>query len=315
MRVRSAQFTCILVSLVLLLSGCSVFSRSEPQPTAPTSPAVETTPGAATEDVNLAYTQAAETIVAALAMNATPSPMGQAMPTAMPTEPPLPPTSTPLPTNTPLPSDTPTPTNTPTATNTSVPSESPTPTLPPEPNWKFVGTDPMATGFWTEVEGATMSIAYKMGGYLITNNAPETVVWSARSETFSGVRVEVAAQRIKGPIDGYYGVICNFADASNYYILAVGADGWYGIGLKTQGKLVFLVEGHDTTGAVAGSAQNIVRGDCVPGSLTLWSNGQRLVSIRDTTLTGGAIGMGVGNRQAPGTQVLFKDFTVYEAER
>ncbi len=317
MRIRSAQLVCTVTLLVLVLSGCFGGSKTQTPPSAPAGTPVETTAVTPTVDVNVAYTQAAETIVAELEHSASPTgAMAQAMPTGTPTEPPLPPTSTPLPTNTPLPSDTPTPTNTPTVTNTPVPSVSPTSTLPPEPKWKFVSSDTLKTGFWPRQEGETMSMHYKLGGYLITNDSPETFVWSARSDTYNGVRVEVTGRRVAGPIDGYYGIVCDFADAANYYLLAVGTDGWYGIGLKANGKLVFLAEGRDTTGAVgSGGAENALRADCMPGSLTLWSNGQRLVSIRDVTFTAGAIGLGVGNRKTGGMQALFKDFTIYEPEK
>lgn len=172
--------------------------------------------------------------------------------------------------------------------------------------------DRLESGFWDERTGRTMSLNYTMGGYLITNDSPGAVVWSARSDTYNGVRVDVAAQRIAGPMDGYYGVVCNFADGANYYILALGVNGWFGIGLKTaKGSLAFLTEGWDTTLVGTGGAMNVLRAECIPGSLTLWANGRQLASVTDFTFSGGAVGLAVGNRSTGGTQVLFKNFAVF----
>jgi hypothetical protein len=190
-------------------------------------------------------------------------------------------------------------------------------TYPPVPgsNWRYVMSDSLVKGFWPEKTGRNMSMQYDMGGYLITNDTPETIVFSTRSETYHGVRVDVTGQRTAGPMNGYYGILCNFADGANYYILAVGTDGWYGIGRKSRGKLTFLAEGWDVGAVGTSGARNALRADCLPGSQTLWSNGRLLVTTNDLTFSGGAVGLGVGNRQTGGMQALFNDFAVFQSVR
>ncbi|MFM8322892.1 MAG: hypothetical protein ACKOC5_18430 [Chloroflexota bacterium] len=313
------HFGKILVMLalaaLLALSGCQVFNR----PTA--APAVSQEAAAATEapvlDAEAAYTQAAATIIAELTKNA-PTPeavQAAARPTETPTQEPLPPTSTPQPTNTPLPSDTPMPSETPLPSETPTPEASPTATLPPEPAWKLSFTDEFRSGFWPKEGNDSVSFSYTRGGYVIKNKITGDVVWSTRSDQFAGVRLDVTASKISGPLDGYYGVVCNFANGTNYYFLGVGSDGWYGIGLRRPTGWTWLFEGKDTSGIVrTGSAANLVRGDCANGSLSLYVNGQFMASIMDSTFSAGAIGMGVGTRNVAGTEVLFYDLMVYELE-
>jgi hypothetical protein len=215
----------------------------------------------------------------------------------------LPPTSTPEPTTTPLPTETPTAEFTPTATFT------------PEPQWSLVYQDELINGFWIVEKTDSFRLQYSYGGYLITNNIPKDIAYSVRNDSYGNVRVDVAAKRISGPLDGYYGIICNFANGGNYYFLGVGFDGWYGIGLKQTSQLRWLEEGYDQTGAVKmANLENQLRAECLTGKLTLWANGIELASVEDRTFTAGQVGLGVGNRDVEGSEVVFMDFMVYLKE-
>ncbi|MDI6695051.1 MAG: hypothetical protein QME21_08405 [Anaerolineales bacterium] len=305
MHARTGKTLVILLLLAALtLSGC--LGRSTP------APGIET--GAPTGEATiepLAYTQAAETISAELTLNAPPTTAPEALPTE--TEEPLPPTSTPLPTDTPLPSDTPTPTGPPPPTNTPIPLESYTPTSPPEPNWQLAWNDDFTTArFWNTDRGENFRLSYSAGGYMITNNVVNDVIFSVRTEKYSNVRIEVTASWQDGPFDSYYGVICNFLNGGNYYLLAVGADGWYGILKKMSSQISVLIEGRDISGAVrTGAGPNTIRGECYNGDLILWSNGAQIAKARDLSFNSGLVGLGVGARKTSGVQVVFDDFFVY----
>lgn len=309
MRARS-RTTILIILLVstLVLTGC-LGGTKKPTPTSTT---------AATSEAE-AYTQAAETISAILTQNAqvaapgfTATAAAAMLPSATPTEEPLPPTSTPLPTDTPLPSDTPLPTSTPLPTPTFTPAVPPTATLPPEPNWVLSFSDDFSSGFWAKEETEGMKLSYTAGGYSIFNNVVGDIIFSVRNQPLADVRVEVDGSRLRGPLDGYYGVICNFTNGGNYYILAVGSNGWYGIGMKLSSRLTFLKEGMDQSATVhTGSGMNQIRGDCYDGMLVLWVNGIRLAAVQDRTFSSGQVGMAVGTRKTPGMEVLFDNFNLY----
>jgi len=180
----------------------------------------------------------------------------------------------------------------------------------------MVMEDNLKSGVWVSAKGEDFRLQYTANGYMITNRVKEDVAYSVREESYLDMQIEVRAHRTEGPIDGYYGILCNFQNGTNYYILAVGVDGWYGIGLKKTGQLKFLQEGVDQTGAVrTGDSENVIRAECAKGVLTLWANGIQLASVKDRTFTSGAIGLGVGNRKVPGTVAIFQDFKLFSLEQ
>jgi hypothetical protein len=303
-RSRLSIFAMILL-LALILSGCLNLGQKAPTPTP-----------------DLQLTQAAETMVALMtpitttvgtqAVVSAPTSLAQALPSVTSTLEQLPATSTPVPTETLPPTSTPVPTETPLPTETPTPAASPTPVATATPDWKVVYEDDLKSGTWLNDKSQDFRLQYTMGGYVITNKVVQDIAYSVREQSYLDMQIEVRGQRLEGPADGYYGILCNFQNGTNYYILAVGVDGWYGIGLKKAGNLKFLQEGMDQTGAVrTGDSDNLLRAECAKGTLTLWVNGIQLATTKDRTFTSGAIGLGVGNRKVPGTVALFQTFKLF----
>lgn len=302
MRIRYG-WTLFTVSLIttILLSGCLGETATPPAP-----------------DLDMAYTQAAQTIVAELTQNA--PQVTEAPPEIQAVEPS--PTETLPPTSTPMPTETPEPTETPAPTESIEMSETPAPTsiievaTAPEPNYTLEFEDDFSFALgWPTGNDSFVQLHYTKGGYAIRNKVAKDVVWSTRSQQFVDMRVEVTASRVSGDLEGYYGVVCRFADGSNYYVLAVSSDGSYMIGKQKAGSLTFLITGKDEGGAVStGNAPNVIRGDCVGNTLTLYANGTLLATVEDSDFTAGAAGLAVGTKRNPGYEAFFDDFRVYIPE-
>jgi hypothetical protein len=291
----------VILSLVVSLTGCQL---SLPQKSPEQIP-------------DSAFTQAAQTIIAELTLNAPPETLQSISPTvnelallaSMTAEATLPPTSTPAPTNTPSPTDTPPP------TIAIPPTGSPQPTNAPKQEFVVAFQDDFSSGiFWPVQKEGNIHFLYTANGYTISNYMDRDIAWSVRGEQYADVRVEVVGSRVEGAMDGYYGVICHFTDVSHYYLMAVGSDGWYGIAVKQPGKLVFLTEGYNTSVVITGSAPNIIRAECLRGSQTLWVNGTDLAHVEDSSYSSGAVGMAVGTRSDQEFVVVFDDFAVYVPE-
>jgi hypothetical protein len=296
----------MILVLALILSGCLNLGQKTPAQT----PDLQLTQAAATMAALMA--QPASTALGTQAVVSAPTSLAQALPSVTPTLEQLPDTSTPVPTETLPPTSTPVPTDTPLPTETPTSAASPTPTATATPAWKVVYEDDLKSGVWINGKSEDFRLQYTMGGYAITNKIEKDIAYSVREQSYLDMQIEVKGQRLEGPPDGYYGIICNFQNGTNYYILAVGVDGWYGIGLKKAGQLKFLQEGVDQTGAVrTGNLDNLIRAECAKGKLTLWANGIQLASVKDRTFTSGAIGLGVGNRKVAGTVVLFQNFKLF----
>lgn len=322
----SAPFRTRIITATLVIGLLVVACNAQPKATA-----------LLPKDSNAAYTEAAETIAAGLTANAPsateipaeatntelpPPAVVEALPSPTATLEPLPVTSTPLPTRTPLPSDTPLPSNTPIPTLAAAPALTSTLVLTAanpglsEPNWVLAVKENFSfTEFWPQGSFDDAHMHFTQGGYAIKNLTIQDVVWAVRTSTYSDVRAEVDANRISGPFDGYYGIICHFGNGSNYYFLGVGSDGWYGIGKQQGGVLTFLQEGKGSLAVLTGNAVNHVRADCVQGALTLYVNNTQLLQVQDTTFTGGSVGLGVGTRKASFYDVLFDNLLIYVIQK
>lgn len=252
---------------------------------------------APTLDLNAIHTQAAQTVLAELTRNAsegqltTPSPIIESPTfTTSPSETPIPASETPLP-----------------ATET--PTSLPGPTL----SARLVLEADFTTGRgWHTEENDRFHFAFQDGGYVIGVDIRNAAVWSIRDDTYTDVILETSAQRLNGPQDGYYGVVCRQVDSDNYYGLVIGSDASYGIMKMQDGKMDFLVEGTAPDGSIQANEPNLVRGECVGENLTLYANGQKLVETQDSDLESGATGMLAGTRSNPGFEALFKTYKVYQ---
>lgn len=213
------------------------------------------------------------------------------------------PTVTRFPTKTPRP----TPTNTPLPTNTPIP---PTPVPSATPETIYIDDFSNSRG-WASTEQDNFAFGIDQGDYYIFVNYPNAAIWSIRYEDYSDVRLQTHALRVKGPETGYYGVVCRFVDASNYYMLVMAEDGFFGIGKMFAGSLTFIEKGQDESGVIyRGGTPNQVEGDCLGSQLSLVVNGQTLLQVEDTLHKQGKIGLVTGAFTGYGVRVNFNDFLV-----
>jgi len=61
---------------------------------------------------------------------------------------------------------------------------------------------------------------------------------------------------MKGSLDGFYGVVCNFADLSHFYFLAVSSNGCMGSEKMYFSVPYILTEGVNTSVVHTGNAPN-----------------------------------------------------------
>jgi len=304
MSVQYRKMTPVLsLILTLMLVSCAGISGSEP-----------------TEDPNeISYTQAAETIVAALTQNApqmSPTSSEAASSPATAIQETLPPSSTPLPTETLPPTSTPVPTDTSYPTETAPPTFTFTPTTPPQPSFFPVFEDDFEQRYgWPVERMESAEFMFTAGGYAIKSSIKNDLVFAVRSDAYADVRIDVDAKVASGPLDSYYGVVCRFMNGGNYYILAVGSDGWYGIGKKVLSQLHFIQEGYDVENVIyTAGLPNRIRADCLKDSLSLYVNGEKMLEVTDTEFTAGSIGLVVGNRTDSEVQIIFDNFALFEPE-
>lgn len=253
------------------------------------------------EDIGAEYTSAAETVIAEitrLASSDTPTSSAN----LATDEPPIqetPPTETAT--------QTITPTQEPTITETTTPNKG----VPPLPNYNTILDDDFSsgTGWYTSGE-EDYGFRFTDFGYLIYVNILKATIWSIRDITLKDVRVEITAEQIDGPQDGYYGVTCRHIDENNYYALVISNNGQYGIAKMEQGEFEFIREGMAPSSAINPEGNNHVTGDCIGENLILYANDIKLTEIQDGMFESGVFGMVTGTRLHDGVEVNFSRILV-----
>ena len=281
------------IILAAILGGCSRFFG----------------PGNPTTVPDLAYTQAAQTIIAGLTENA---PEKSSTPTSEAPTSTLAATQTPLATSTPLPTETPLPS----PTSTPVPTATEMPTATQVAGRLVYEDDFSKESGWAQQQNDDWGMGYANGGYFIEVNITDAPIWSVRNQELEDVLLEVDASRSQGPASGYYGLVCRHLNGDNYYTLVVSDEGPFGIGIVEDGeKLRFLQEGIAPPEVLnPAGTPNRLRADCVGNTLTLYANGVKLAEVQDSTFDAGDSGLLARTSKETGLVVLFDNMVARSPE-
>jgi hypothetical protein len=135
-------------------------------------------------------------------------------------------------------------------------------------------------------------------------------VFSVRSAIYQDIRVEVEVTKDLGPSDNFFGVLCRFKDAKNYYRFVVGREGYYNIGKKLNGEFIDLGSGSIDKVFNQGEGYNQIRADCAGSVLALTLNGTKLLEVEDSAFDKGQVGLVVGTRKDEGADIFFDNFAI-----
>lgn len=163
---------------------------------------------------------------------------------------------------------------------------------------------------WIDEKGS--SVSYFQGGLVFIINSPQYDYLSTPVGIFSNIRIEVQAQKLVGPEDNDYGIVCRFQDGGNYYAFLYSSDGYYGIvkvkdhqyQMLTSSSMQFspLILGKDST--------NQLRADCVGAILSMYVNNSMIAQTVDDDFESGKVGLIAGSFKSPGVAILFDNFVV-----
>jgi hypothetical protein len=170
----------------------------------------------------------------------------------------------------------------------------------------------LTTG-WDRLKTAEGVMDYDGGGYRILVNALQVNFWSTPHKQYSDVRLEVDVGKLAGPDENRIGLICRYTD-SDYYFFMITSDGYYGIGLFSNGQAKLLGESamQYSDNVRKGLTINHLRGDCTGDTLTLYVNGFETAKVQDATLKSGDVGLLVGAFSQPGVDIIFDNFVALQ---
>lgn len=176
----------------------------------------------------------------------------------------------------------------------------------------FVDDFSQKTGGWQTSEDRLSFAGYDQGGFRLWVDLPNYQVWSVPGLNFQDTRVYTMAKQVAGPDDNLFGVVCRYQDEGNFYALVISSDGYYGIFKRQAGyqSLLGLPQMGFNESIHRGDQSNEILAVCQGDQLVLFVNNTKLLQVSDSTFTHGDVGMIVGNRSQPGTDVLFNHFIV-----
>jgi hypothetical protein len=152
---------------------------------------------------------------------------------------------------------------------------------------------------------------YHAGSYRIKLSQVNRMVWSRPQLNFEDVLIRVESQRLSGPTDNVFGVICRYVDHDHFTFFLISSDGFAGIGRYAGGEKELL--SHETllpTDVIGPpDSSNLIQASCVGSELTLWVNGERVADATAPDVTKGDVGLIVGAYDEGEVEIQFDNFS------
>lgn len=168
------------------------------------------------------------------------------------------------------------------------------------------------SGGWSTHSDASSFSGYDQNGFRLSTNIPNYQFWSVPGLYFQDVLIHTKTQKLSGPEDNLFGVICRYQDPENFYALVISSDGYYGIFKMINGEFELIERPTmDYSDTIKGGGEvNEIHALCLGENLVLIVNDTRLIQVHDTTFSAGDVGLIAGNFDEPGINVLFDNVIV-----
>src|SRR4030095_9926790 len=168
---------------------------------------------------------------------------------------------------------------------------------------------------WGTGTDSDSSVEYSNGALQMLVFTPNYLTWSTPNETdYQNVNVEVTVKHNDANSTTAFGVICDEQGITNaYYYLVITPSGEYAIAKASLAQADIFLTNNDEWAQSDAIAQNAasyrVGADCGNGTLTLYVDGQQIVSVSDATYTTGRVGLITwSGSEAPSADVAFYYF-------
>ena len=169
---------------------------------------------------------------------------------------------------------------------------------------------------WDVYNGQEGITGIENDAYKIQIKSSFAEIWAnPKSDIPIPTNVIVEAQALNaGSKDNYFGLICRYLDAKNFYFFVISSDGYFGIGKVKDGHHSLINRSEmPPSEDFDGGAINNLRAECSGSRLALYVNGTLLDLQNDADLPQGSVGVIAGSYENEVT-VFFDDFRVYQVK-
>ncbi len=168
---------------------------------------------------------------------------------------------------------------------------------------------------WPEINDDNFEIGLRDGRYRIFVADTSRAMYINPGYSFDNYQVEADVQKMDGPQDSHFGLLCRYTDADNYYYGAINSNQEYWISRMQGGRLTILGNGNIKTSSALnpGSSVNHLRLVCNGTNISLYANEVLLESVDDFTMASGDFSFyAKTSADAGGLEVAFDNLVVSE---
>ena len=171
---------------------------------------------------------------------------------------------------------------------------------------------------WSTFDGDGTAVGYEDGGYRMTINRTEYMVWGNPDPALdlADLLIEVDVRQVEGPLDNNFGVLVRYLENDeqhSYYWFQISGDGFYSVDFRLEDEWIPLVEWEASAAIYTGlGVTNRMMVVCSGGQFSFYTNNVHLVDVSDGTIGSGSIGLAAGTFEESGAVVQFDGLRVYE---
>jgi hypothetical protein len=153
------------------------------------------------------------------------------------------------------------------------------------------------------------------GAWRILLKKEKWTAWTNSDAKCTNCVVEVSAEGVAGPDDVSYGIFFRYKDNQNYYAARFSDNGKYSIGKMITGKWTDLAAWTSSSAIKSGKNNtNVLRVVAVGNAITMYANGQQLITVNDDNLQEGSVCMVATTYADAGFEAAFRKLQVWQAK-
>jgi len=179
-----------------------------------------------------------------------------------------------------------------------------------------------SSGGWGLTADANSSVEYTDGGLRMKIFTDNYFIWSApNTESYENVHIEVTVKNNDTHPTTAFGILCDQQTiGDSFYYLLITPAGEYAIAKAALTRDDIFLTNNDKwapSDLIAPNAPSYRMGaDCGNGILTLYVDGQQVVSVSDSSYTAGSVGLVTWSGEEVFTaDVTFDDFVVTKLQQ
>jgi hypothetical protein len=156
-------------------------------------------------------------------------------------------------------------------------------------------------------------VGYVDGEYGIVVHKTQQEAWAVAPQlSLDNFSVQVDARRVSGPEDNDFGLLVRYQeDSDDFYALTISSDGFFSAQLRQGEAWEELVKWTESPAIQKGEkAINRLKVECRGAEMRFYANGALLITLQDSTLSGGTLGLMAGTFDIGDVAIRFDNFRV-----